>query len=76
MECTLVIDERLLDDARKASGTSEIQALVEMGLRELIRRQRAEELVRSFGTFDLGMTDDDLHRLRRADLDRLDLGDR
>jgi hypothetical protein len=37
MECTVTLDERLLDSARRALGTGEVHATVEASLREVIR---------------------------------------
>jgi hypothetical protein len=73
MECTLQIDERLLAEAREAAGTADVHRLVEMGLRELVRQRRLSSLVDSFGTVDLALSGEELHRLRRADLTRLAL---
>lgn len=36
MECTVTIDERLLDEARRALGTADVQSTIEVSLREAI----------------------------------------
>jgi hypothetical protein len=72
MERTVTIDERLLDEARRAAGAIDDRQVVEMGLRELVRRQQVKALVDSFGTFDLDMTDEDLRRLRQLEIKRLE----
>ena len=72
MECTVLIDDRLLEAGRQAAGTSEVQTLVEVGLRELVRSQQLKVLADSFGTFDLDLTVEELRRLRRAEVDRLE----
>jgi Arc/MetJ family transcription regulator len=64
---TVVIDDRLLDEAQQALGTTGIRQTVEAGLREAVRRHRLEELRRALGTFDLDLSADDLRRLRDAE---------
>jgi Arc/MetJ family transcription regulator len=61
---TVVIDDKLLDEARQALGTRSIRATIETGLREAIRKQRLEELRQSLGKMDLDLTASDLERLR------------
>ncbi|MCX5991136.1 MAG: type II toxin-antitoxin system VapB family antitoxin [Chloroflexi bacterium] len=61
---TVVIDDKLLDEARRVLGTRTIRATIEIGLREAIRKQRLEELRQSLGTLDLNLTAKDLERLR------------
>jgi len=61
---TVVIDDKLLDEARQVLGTRTIRATIEIGLREAIRKQRLEELRQSLGTLDLNLTAKDLERLR------------
>ena len=73
MERTVAIDETLLDAARDAAGTTDDREVVEMGLRELLRRQQVRALVESFGTFELTMTEEELQRLRRGEIARLQL---
>lgn len=53
-----------------------MQALIELGLRELVRQRKLRELVDSFGTYDLTMTEGDLFHLRRQDLAGLGLDER
>ena len=67
MRRTVVIDDQLLDEARRALGTSGIRETVEAGLREAIRRRRIEGLRRALGNFDLDLTAEDLAELRVAD---------
>ncbi len=61
---TVVIDERLLEEAREALGTTGIRETLEAGLREAVRRRKIEDLIESFGTFDLDLTPEELMRLR------------
>jgi len=61
---TVVIDDKLLDEARRVLGTRGIRETIEVGLRQAIRRQRLEELRRSLGKVELDLTSEELARLR------------
>jgi Arc/MetJ family transcription regulator len=64
MRRTVVIDDALLEEARRVLGTRGVRDTVETGLKEAIRRYRLEELRRSLGKVDLGLTPEELARLR------------
>jgi Arc/MetJ family transcription regulator len=49
MRTTLDIDGRLLEEARKAAGARTKTEAIEMGLRELLRREATRKLVALFG---------------------------
>ena len=66
MRRTVVIDDNLLEEARKVLGTKGIRETVEAGLREAVRRRRLEELRRSLGHLELDLTPEELVRLRDA----------
>jgi len=63
---TVVIDEELLDEARRFLGTKGVRDTIEAGLREAVRRGRLAELRRSLGNFDLDLTAEELARLRHT----------
>jgi Arc/MetJ family transcription regulator len=67
MRRTVVIEDALLDDAQRLLGTRGIRDTVEKALREVIRRYRLEELRNSLGTVELGLTPEELTRLRDAE---------
>ena len=67
MRRTVVIEDTLLEDARRLLGTSGIRDTVEVALREIIRRYHLEELRKSLGTVNLGLTSEELTRLRDAE---------
>ena len=67
MKTTVVIDEKLLDEAVRAIGAKSKREAIEAGLRELVKRVHREALRRELGTFDLDLTLEDLERLRHAD---------
>jgi len=63
----VVIEDTLLEDAQRLLGTRGIRDTVEEALREVIRRNRLEKLRNSLGTVELGLTSEDLTRLRDAE---------
>lgn len=64
MRRTVVIDDKLLEEARRVLGTRSIRETVEAALREAIRRRRLAELRRSLGKVELDLTPEELARLR------------
>ena len=66
MRRTVVIDDKLLEEARRVVGTKGVRDTVAAGLREAIRRRRLEELRRSLGKLELDLTPEELARLRDA----------
>ncbi len=63
---TVVIEDSLLEDAQRLLGTRGIRDTVEKALREVIRRHHLEQLRQSLGTLDLGLTSEELTKLRDA----------
>lgn len=66
MRRTVVVDDKLLEEAREALGTKGIRETIEVGLREAVRRRRVEELRHSLGHVELDLTPEELARLRDA----------
>ena len=66
MRRTVVIEDTLLDDARRLLGTTGIRDTVEAALREVIRRHRLGQLQKSLRTMELGLDPEELARLRDA----------
>ena len=64
MRRTVVIDDELLEQARKVLGTKGVRDTVETGLKEAIRRHRLDQFRRSLGNVDLSLTPEELARLR------------
>ena len=64
MRRTVVIDDDLLEEAREVLGTTGIRETVEAGLREAVRRHRIGALRRSLGKMDIGISADELSKLR------------
>lgn len=65
MRTTLILDDRLVDEARTLTGITEKTALVHEGLRALIARESALRL-RSLGGSDPTATAGDRQRRRTA----------
>ncbi|MBI4201935.1 MAG: type II toxin-antitoxin system VapB family antitoxin [Chloroflexi bacterium] len=64
MRRTVVIDDDLLEDAKKEFGTKGIRETIEAAMREGIRKRRLEEFRLTFGTWDLELTPEMLEQLR------------
>jgi len=69
MRTTIVLDPELVADARRTLGGKSLRAMIEDSLREAIRKQRRLELARSIGTYDLGVSDEELALWRQDDGD-------
>ena len=67
MRRTVIIGNTLLMDAQRVLGTSGIRDTVEEALRQVIRRDRLEQLRNSLGTINLGFTFEELTRLREEE---------
>jgi len=61
---TVVIDDKLLDEAMRVSGAKTKKQAITIGLQELIRRKNLEALRQELGTFDLALSLDELEKLR------------
>jgi len=61
---TVIIDDKLLDEAMRVSGAKTKKQAITTGLKELIRRKNLEALRQELGTFDLDLSLDDLEKLR------------
>ena len=64
MKITVVIDDNLLKEAVKVTGVRTKREVIEMGLRELVRKKNLEALKEELGTFDLDLSTEELERLR------------
>lgn len=64
MRRTVVIDDKLLQEAREVLGTNGIRETLETSLREVIRDRRLQEFAVALGTFQFSMSDEDLAKMR------------
>jgi len=61
---TMVIDEGLLEEARRLSGARTKREAVETALREMLVRLRRREMASHAGTVEIGITQADLRAMR------------
>ena len=61
---TVVIDDKLMDEAIKVVGAKTKREVIEKGLRELIKTQNREALRKELGTYELDLSLNELKRLR------------
>jgi Arc/MetJ family transcription regulator len=61
---TVVIDERLLEQAIEAAGARSKKEAIEAGLKTLIKQRNREALRTELGTFEIDMSLNDLEQLR------------
>ncbi|MDA8324860.1 MAG: type II toxin-antitoxin system VapB family antitoxin [Nitrospiraceae bacterium] len=63
---TVVIDEKLMQEALRATNLKTKKEVIEKGLRELLRRRNREILRQELGTFDIDLSLEELKK-RRAE---------
>lgn len=63
---TVLIDEQLLEEAKKIAGVQTIREVIAIGLHTLVRQSNREALRKELGTYDLDITLEDLEALRNA----------
>jgi len=61
---TVVIDDKLMDEAIKVVGAKTKREVIEKGLRELIKMKNREALRKELGTYELDLSLNELKRLR------------
>ena len=61
---TVLVDDALLDEAMRVSGSKTKKQAITTGLKELIRRKNLEALRQELGTFDLALSSEELEKLR------------
>jgi len=64
MRSTIDIDEKLLEEAQKLTRTKTKKELINLSLRELIRKKRREHLASLFGSCIVDFTLKDLEKFR------------
>ena len=64
---TVMIDEKLLKEAIKAIGARSKKEAIEAGLKSLVREYNREALRKELGTYEMGLSLDELERLRNAE---------
>lgn len=61
---TVVIDDKLMDEAIKVVGAKTKREVIEKGLRELIKTKNREALRKELGTYELDLSLNELKRWR------------
>ncbi len=61
---TVVIDDKLMDEAIKVVGAKTKREVIEKGLRELIKTKNRKALRKELGTYELDLSLNELKRLR------------
>jgi len=62
---TINIDEKLLSEARAATGQKTIKGVVECALREVVRRKKLEKLAGLRGSGIIKLSPEELEEMRR-----------
>lgn len=61
---TVIIDDKLLENALKVTKLRTKRAVIEEGLRELVRKKNRELLRKELGTFDISLSLQELKKMR------------
>jgi len=67
MRATVDIDEQLFEEARRLSRARTKKEVINLSLREYVRRKRLEHLLSLYGTSPIDLTAEDLEAQRRDD---------
>jgi Arc/MetJ family transcription regulator len=63
---TVVIDEALIDEVMRATKLTTKKAVIERGLKELLRAKNRDLLRQELGTFDIDLSLEELNKKRAA----------
>ena len=63
---TVLLNEQLLKEAKKAVGAHSTREVIEIGLYSLVRQANREALRKELGTFEIDITPGELDSLRNA----------
>ncbi len=65
MRATIDIDDKLMEEAKKLTSVKTKKELINLSLRELIRKKRIEHLLSLYGTSPIDITLKDVERFRK-----------
>jgi len=68
MRSTVDIDDKLLESARKLTGIKTKKELINLSLKELVRRKRIEHLMSLYGTSPVDISLEDIEKFREDEL--------
>ncbi len=64
MRATIDIDDKLIEEAKKLTAIKTKKKLIDLSLKELIRKKRIEHLLSLYGTSPINITLKDVKRFR------------
>lgn len=64
MRATIDIDDKLIEEAKKLTSVKTKKELINLSLKELIRRKRIEHLLSLYGSSPIDITLKDIERFR------------
>ena len=65
MRATIDIDDKLLEETKKLTSIKTKKDLINLSLKELIRRKRIEHLLSLYGTSPVNLSPEDVEKFRR-----------
>jgi Arc/MetJ family transcription regulator len=68
MRTSIDIDNKLLEEAQKVTSAKTKKALIDLSLKELIRRKRLEHLISLYGTGPIDLTLKELEESRKDEI--------
>jgi Arc/MetJ family transcription regulator len=68
MRTTIDIDDKLLEEAKRLTSVKTKKELINLSLRELIRKKRLEHLLSLFGASPVELTLRDIEKFREDEL--------
>jgi len=64
MRTSIYIDDKLIEEAQKVTSVKTKKALIDLSLKELVRRKRLEHLISLYGTNPIDLTLKELEEYR------------
>jgi Arc/MetJ family transcription regulator len=68
MRTSINIDDKLLEEAQKVTAIKTKRALVDLSLKELVRRKRLEHLIGLYGTDPIDLTLQEVEESRKDEI--------
>ncbi|MBI4276913.1 MAG: type II toxin-antitoxin system VapB family antitoxin [Armatimonadetes bacterium] len=69
MRTTVDVDKATLQEAMKLANVRTQKEAINLALEEFVRRRRLERLAAMIGTYEIGLTPEELKRIRAQDID-------
>jgi len=68
MRTSIYIDDKLIEEAQKVTSVKTKKALIDLSLKELVRRKRLEHLISLYGTNPIDLTLKELEEYREDEI--------